>query len=87
MATALAAAMIAVFLDLADDGFRINALTTIVVGQSGLDCLLCQNRAVNLDGRQTFQSLDNCLIRQLQSLVDGLEIGRASCRERVSSPV
>ena len=68
-AAALAAAMVAVLFQLAHDGFRVDALTTVVVGQSGLNGLLSQNRAVDLDGRQTFQSLDNGLVGQLQSLV------------------
>ena len=73
-AAALAAAMVAVLFQLAHDGFRVDALTTVVVGQSGLDGLLSQNRAVDLDGRQTFQSLDNGLVGQLQSLVNGLAL-------------
>ena len=66
--------MVAVLFQLAHDGFRVDALTTVVVGQSGLDGLLSQNRAVDLDGRQTFQSLDNGLVGQLQSLVNGLAL-------------
>ena len=62
MAAALAAAMVAVLFQLAHDGFRVDALTTVVVGQSGFDGLLSENRAVDLDGRQTFQSLDNGLV-------------------------
>ena len=71
---AAALAVVAVLFQLAHDGFRVDALTTVVVGQSGLDGLLSQNRAVDLDGRQTFQSLDNGLVGQLERLVDGLAL-------------
>ena len=59
---AAALAVVAVLFELTHDGFRIDALTAVVVGQSSLDGLLCQNRAVHLDGRQTFQSFHNGLL-------------------------
>ena len=71
---AAALAVVAVLFELTHDGFRIDALTAVVVGQSSLDGLLGQNRAVHLDGRQTFQSLDNGLVGQLQGLVNGLAL-------------
>ena len=71
---AAALAVVAVLFELTHDGFRIDALTAVVVGQSSLDGLLCQNRAVHLDGRQTFQSFHNGLVGQLERLVDGLAL-------------
>ena len=71
--------MVTILFELAHDGFRIDALTTIVVGQGSLDRLLSQNRAVDLDGRQAFQSLDNGLVGQLQGFIHGLaldQVGR-----------
>ena len=62
--------MVTVFFQLAHNGFRINALTAVVIGQSGLDRLLGQHRAVHLDGGQTFQSFYNGLVGQLQGLVE-----------------
>ena len=69
---AAALAVVAVLFELTHDGFRIDALTAVVVGQSSLDGLLGQNRAVHLDGGQTFQSFHNGLVGQLQGLVNGL---------------
>ena len=66
--------MVTVFFQLAHNGFRINALTAVVVRQGSLHGLLCQNGAVHLDGRQTFQSFHNGLVGQLQSLVNGLAL-------------
>ena len=66
--------MLAILFDLAHDGFGIDALTAIVVGQGGLDGLLRQNGAVDLDGRQTFQRLHNGLVGQLQGLINGLAL-------------
>ena len=71
---AAALAVVAVLFELTHDGFRIDALTAVVVGQSSLDGLLGQNRAVHLDGRQTFQSFHNGLVGQLERLVDGLAL-------------
>ena len=71
---AAALAVVAVLFELTHDGFRIDALTAVVVGQSSLDGLFGQNRAVHLDGRQTFQSFHNGLVGQLESLVDGLAL-------------
>ena len=74
--------MVAVLFQLTDDGFRIDPLTAVVVGQGSLDGLFCQNGAVDLDGRQTFQSLDNGLVGQFQGLVNGLaldEVGGPCC--------
>ncbi len=45
VAAALAAAMVAVLFQLAHDGFRVDALTTVVVGQSGFDGLLSQKQS------------------------------------------
>ena len=42
---AAALAVLTILFQLAHDGFRIDALTAVVVGQSSLDGLLGQNRA------------------------------------------
>ena len=69
-----ALAMLAVLFQLAHDGFRVDALTAVIVGQSSLDGLLGQDRAVDLDGRQTFQSFHNSLVGQFEGLFDGLAL-------------
>ena len=57
--------MVTVFFQLAHNGFRINALTAVVVRQGSLHGLLGQNGAVHLDGGQTFQSFYNGLLEIL----------------------
>ena len=54
--------------------YNKDALTAVVVGQSSLDGLLGKNRAVHLDRGQTFQSLHNGLVGQLQRLIHGLAL-------------
>ena len=71
---AAALAVLAILFQLAHDGLRIDALTAVVVGQSSLDGLLGKNRAVHLDRGQTFQSLHNGLVGQLQRLIHGLAL-------------
>ena len=72
--SAAALAVLAILFQFAHDGFRVDALTAVVVGQSSLDSLLSQNRAVHLDRGQTLQSFHNGLVGQLQCLVHGLAL-------------
>ena len=58
-----ALAVLAILFQFAHDGFRVDALTAVVVGQSSLDSLLSQNRAVHLDrGRPSRASTTALLV-------------------------
>ena len=61
-------------LDLAYDREGINTLTCVVVGESGLYSLFCENRAVYFYLRETVESLNNSSVCELESVLNGLAL-------------
>ena len=66
--------LVDVALDVTHNGFGVDALAGVIVGQRRFYGLLGQHTAVDLGGRQTVQCLHNGAVGQGKRLVDGVAL-------------